>query len=438
MRIKRFSFVKYYIRNTVYYVQVCRGGEIGRRVRLRCVWAKALGGSSPLPSTTKSRMNLRRRLKTLGGILVITMIVIVLVIIGYFAWPKSQNEIRNELLIATVDNYNLHIVFFDPIKNQILNSRKIFLDSYLSDSSTNSHGSNDSVQFNPRTKEVFFFTKGYSDYDGSCINKDGTCTTRLYKFSLHENEIPTLIFESDNPPRNWIVNSFDDSLLLSFMENKTQTLKKIRAQDGKTIFEKTYQIKEHVSLANFVLSKDGKHIYQASKESVDGKWFYEILRLHTIDNSNGETTEQEIFSGEAIECETDLSPDDNNFAFYSGMRNGTKLYIYEIPTNKLTSVPYQGSISNLNLLWSGDSKKLLYLLKNSLTYYDISTSTSSLVFNRPQQTRYVYAWSPSINYFVYEPQDGSIKVFDLQKNQVIDTQIKERIENGAISWYEAL
>ncbi len=398
------------------------------------------------------------------SIVVLVAIIIIVGATGYFLWSKFQKyentlspsttlqtqptnsgtplnaqnnfipDVKNEIFIATTEDGVVNILIFNPVKNGVIASKKLSLDASLSHSSTGAYGSNDSVQYNTKTKEIFFSTQGSSDYDGSCINKDGTCVSRLYKVGLDQTK-PTIIFESNSPPINWVVNSFDNSLLFSFLVGKTQSLKKISGQDGKVIFTKEYQIKENTGLTDFVLSKDGKYTFQASKESVDGKWFYEILRLRKIDNSNGDVAEQEIFGGEAVEYETNLSPDNNYLAFYSGTREPAKLYIYEIPTKKLINIPYQGSIGNYNLLWSGDSKRLLHLLKNSLTYYDIPTSKSILISGDPQQTNYVYAWAPSTNYFVYQSQDGGIKIFDIQKNQVIDTQAKAKIEVKGISWY---
>jgi len=78
--------------------------------------------------------------------------------------------------------------------------------------------------------------------------------------------------------------------------------------------------------------------------------------LRKIDNADGNVSEQEIFGGEAIEYQTNLSPNDDYIAFYSGTRKPAKLYIYQISTKKLIMFHYQGSIGNYNLLWSGDSK----------------------------------------------------------------------------------
>ena len=372
----------------------------------------------------------------------------------YIIWPKFQksettlspspllstqptdSELKNEIFIATNKDGVLSILIFDPNKNMAVTSKEIPLEDSLSTYSSNgAWGANNAVQYNPKTQEIFFSTGGQAAYDGSCINKDGTCVSRLYKIGLEQTK-PIIIFESNSMPVNWVVNSFDNSLLLSFLDGKTQTIKKINTQDGKVVFSKEYLTKPQMGLTDFVLSIDGKFTYQASKESVDGKWFYEILRLRKINNANGDISEQEIFGGEAVEYETNLSPDNNYFAFYSGARNLSKLYIYEISTQKLTNVPYQGSIGNNNLLWSGDSKKLLYLLKNSLTYYDIPTSKSTLVIGDTQQTTYVYAWAASTNYFAYQSQNGGVKIFDVKNSRVIDTQIKTSVsEVNGVSWY---
>lgn len=359
---------------------------------------------------------------------------------------NTQNDftpdVKNDVFIATTEAEGrvLNILIFNPVENKVIVSKKISLDAPLGPARTTSHGANDSVQYNPKTKEIFFFAEGYTDDDGSCI-KNGKCLSRIYKISLDQIR-PTILFESElnKHPTNWVVNSFDNSLLLSFSEGKIQSLKKINGQDGKLIFTKDYQIKDNTELTDFVLSTDGKYTYQASKESVDGKWLYEILRLRKIDNSNGDVAEQEIFGGESIIYGTNISPDNNYFAFYSGMQTTanppSKLYIYEIATKKLINVPYQGSIGNHTLLWSGDSKKLLHQLENSLTYYDILSAKSTLIDGDLQQNPYAYAWAPSTNYFAYQSQNIGIKIFDVQKNQVIDTQTKTAtIEVGGVSWY---
>jgi len=416
--------------------------------------------SSPTSSASRIKYlkikNMQQNKKIFNNkkILITTVIVFVVIILGlasYFIYSKIQKtevinnpslEFKN-LFIATSEGNVLDIAIFDPVKNEVILSKKFPFDDHLSMFTKSAGwGANNAIQYDPKTQEIFYSTQGRSEYDGSCINKDGTCKSRIYKIGLNQ-EKPNVIFESDILPTNWIVDSSDNSLLLSFFESDKQTLKKIRRENGKEIFTKEYQIKEHTNLADFVLSNDGKFTYQASKESAEGKWFHEILRLRKIDNANGNVSEQEIFGGEAIEYETDLSPDNDYLAFYSGISESAKLYIYQISSKKLINVPYQGSIGNYNLLWSGDNKKLLYLLQNPdltnnnviTTYYDLTTSRSIPASGDIQKVRYVYSWAPSNNYVVYKSVDGTAKIFDITKNQAINTLLDADLEMVAINWY---
>lgn len=347
--------------------------------------------------------------------------------------------VEKEMFIATVqdkENGLLNFVIFNPTESKVVVSKEISFDSLLG-LDNQAWGTNSNVQYNHKTKEIFFWIRGYSHYDGSCINKDGTCVSRLYKISLDQTK-PMILFESNVLPHSWVVNSFDNSLLLSFLEKKTQSIKKINGQDGKVVFTKEYQFsEENPSLTEFVLSQDGKDTYQAGSEFIKGKSPYEVLRIRKIDNSSGDITEQEISRGGWFSYGTDISPDNNYLAFYSGATGRQKLYIYEFSTKKLTNVSYEGLIKNYTLVWSGDSKKLLYLT-DTLNYYDIPSAKSVLVSGDPQNALYVYAWAPSVNYFVYRPQDNSgIKIFDMQNNQVIDTQFKTKsvADIKGIGWY---
>jgi hypothetical protein len=341
-------------------------------------------------------------------------------------------DIKNELFTATAEDGVLMVSIYSPVKNKIIVSKKILLNAPLGPASTNLYGANDSVQYNAKTKEVFFSTQGYSDRGGDCLNKDGTCVSRIYKISLDQTE-PTILFESATPPKNWLVNSFDDSLLLSFFTERSQILKKISGQDGKVIFTKEYEMKEDTGLTDFILSRDGTYTYQARTESVDGKWFYKILKLRRIDNLNGDVGEQDIFSGEEVWGKVGLSPDNNYLTFY--LREQEKVYVYEIPRKKIIDLPYRESIRNYSLLWSGDSKKLLCTIGDSLAFYDILSKKSVVIADDLRQISYFHAWAPSINYIAYQSPDREMKILDIEKNAVINTQIRIKYEFKGVSWY---
>jgi hypothetical protein len=348
---------------------------------------------------------------------------------------ENNNKDINELFIADMEDSRIvKVSIFNISKKEIVISKTITLDDSLGSASTNSSGSNNSVQYNPKTKDIFISTVGFSYYDGSCINKDGTCNFRIYKFNLHNND-SSLFFESNEGIANWIVNSFDNSVLIRIVNEKTETIKKINAQNSQINFEKIYLNKDNVNEMEFVVSSDGKYIYQASKESVDGKWIQETLSLRKIDNSNGEITEQQIFKGEAIDFETDISPNNQYFAFYSGNQGPAKFYVFDILNQELINLPYRGRIKNYNLIWSGDSRKILYLLENQLSYYDILKSKSFVIDGNLKDTPYVFMWGPSSDYLLYESVNG-VNIYDIENSQAFETSIrKQSIEIQGFLFY---
>lgn len=341
-------------------------------------------------------------------------------------------DIKNEAFIAT-ENDTLNITLFNPSTNEILVSKKISIDAQLAPSDTNAYGANASVQYNPKTKEIFFSTQGYAEYDGSCINKDGTCFSRMYKIGLRQTK-PIKLFESDAPPANWIVNNFDNTLLTSTVKDGIQTLKKISGENGEIIFTVDRPIQKEISAMNFVLSKDGSHIYQVG--ILRGNRFHTALILRTIDYANGKITEEEIFKGEDIESETNISPDNQYLAFYAAKDSMTRLFIYERSTQKFIDIPHKFEIKNLNLKWSGDSRKLLFMPENGTSYYDMSTGDIVPISKNEERTSYAYAWGPSTNHIVYLSRNAEINIKNIQTGRVINTgvDVKHATESG-ISWH---
>lgn len=339
--------------------------------------------------------------------------------------------IQNELFVATMNNEtrNIDISIINPVKNEVLSTHKIILGDWLAPSSSNAWGANDSVQYNATTKEIFLYTEGSSAYDGSCTNKDGTCFYRLYKVALGQST-PVVIFESSKPILNWTVISSDNSLLFSVWGDAYQSLTKIRQSDGSVVFTKEYPIKAHQDFANFVVSRDRKYVYQASRSSDDGRAINETLSLRKINIENGDLTEDILFTGDFTEYETYLSPDSSYVAFHS---NGTTYY-YSLAAKKLTSIPYVGSIGNYNLHWSGDSKKILLLLKDSLVVYDISSGTSTSLGKDLLDASYVYIWGPSTEYFVYLSEDSIIKLFTFKNktSAILPIDIKSEVKGVSL------
>lgn len=354
----------------------------------------------------------------------------------------NVNEITldsgDKLFFSTVKDKLINIFIYNPKTNKTIFSKTIELEDHINLVSTNtSFGSSDSVQYNPKTQEIFLLTNGSSEYDGSCINKDGTCLSRIYKISLNETK-PKIIFESEIIPNNWTINLSDNSLILRIVEgnigSQTQTIKKISCIDGNVIFAKSYSIEKGEGLRHFVISPDNKFTYYTSLKSTDNKIYNQVLVLHKINNLDGNITSQEIFIGDEITEDTDISPDSNYLAFYSkGQRQSNNLYVYEIPTKEMKKFPVDRP-SNVNLFWSGDSKKLLFWNNDILNYFNVLTGKADTVYSSLTRENEILHWNSSA-YFTFKA-NNKVKFFDTSNNIIIDTPIDASSQIEGINLYQ--
>ena len=318
----------------------------------------------------------------------------------------------------------------------------------LTSSSTSSIGSNNSVQYNPKTKDVFFFTENYSEHDGSCQYEEYDCLSLIRKTNFEKDEDAKVIYELEGSHQNWIVNSIDNSVFISHMEWNSQkqeveyVIEKISGENGEIVFKKNHSIKENVRLFDFALSSNGKYIYQLSSETNSASKNSETLGLIRINVSDGSIDEQVIDKPSVhFHKETNISPDQKYLAFYA--KNELfdlyvyeyDLYIYEIATNKLTGIPLRDPIHNYNLIWSGDSKKLFLLLENSPAYFDIEKSRFVPLPDELKKVNYAYSWAPSEKYLAYLSDEYILGIFDYDSRQLIDTGISEGINVVGFSWY---
>lgn len=373
--------------------------------------------------------------------------VVLLFIAGAGYLFTSQNEasltvivpaVKNEAFIVELDygKKQLTTTTYSAEAKKILSTKQIPLDDYLASSSTNVLGANDAVQYNPTTKDIFFLTNGSADMGGICVNKDGSCVSRLYRIGNDES-FPKVIFESEKISLNWVVNSFDDSILLSHSEASGSYLTKISAETGKVIFARNLEVGDHEGLGNFVVSADGKYTYQASTDRGDGASSAH-LRLRIIDNTNGNLTNKEIFTGSVL-AETNISPDNRYFAFYvEGASIFTpKLNVFDLKNTKLAEIPYEGEVVNRGLRWSGDSSKLIQILRQGLVSYDLTTKTTAKLPVDSTKAPYVFAWGPSKDLILYMSTDKLIKMFDVNSGSSTIIPIATTDTSGVNSatWY---
>jgi len=318
---------------------------------------------------------------------------------------NKKAETKTNLFYATNDDNKIIVNIFDSNNNTILNSKTITSDDILGFSSNSAVGANYAVQFNSQTKDVLFLTNGSSPYDGSCMNKDGTCFDRIYKINIDDTkQKPKIIFQTKDFIQNWIVNPEESSvivginILVNEMGSDKLVLKSINLSSGavKTITENASAGED------LVLSSDAKYLFQV----IGG----DKLVLNRINVISGDIEKIDIYNGRISLSEAYVSPNGRFAAFH---QSGLK--IYDVANNKMISHSYSGKIANFGLNWSGDSEKLTYILDNKIAYHDIVKDIDITI---EQGAGYVYGWAPSNQYIIYTSNKNSgVKFYDTFENK---------------------
>lgn len=358
--------------------------------------------------------------------------------------PKdSSTEInkiglKNEIFIAISNldkdknTFSIKINIIDAVNGKVVLSKNIYHDWSIMPSGFNSANSNNSVQYNSITKDIYIATSGRSDMGGECINNDGTCFFRIYKINLEE-ESPRKIFESDDVVTNWLINDTDDSLVLSLSGEGVQSFRKINAQTGDVIFDKELNLSSGEYLADLILSNDKKYTYQLEVESFDEKGLNDNLKLIKFNNANGDFEEYQIYNGNT-QRDVYLSPNNKYLAFYANKEND--LYLYEFQNQKLLKTDYAGEVSNVTLLWSGDSSKIMQMLDGSLSYYDVTSFKNYLIKDSSEvASGYIYSWAPVNEYLVFNSQNTGLRLFDIERNESVQIQSDKNVSVYGLSWY---
>ncbi|MEI7425971.1 MAG: hypothetical protein WCK16_03560 [Candidatus Moraniibacteriota bacterium] len=324
----------------------------------------------------------------------------------------NKTEPKTNVFFATASTGKININIFDSKNKFIVASRKIELDDTLGSSTNNGVGLNDAVQYNPITKNIFIFTDGDSRYDGSCRNKDKTCFYRIYRINLDNvQQKPEILFQTKDAIVNWQVGVKSNSVFVGISaqidngHSSRLVLKSINPSD-KTV--KT--ISENASVGGrLILSADEKSIFQI----ISG----DNIVLSKIDILTGTIEKTDVFQGNIGFPSAAISPDGNFIAFH---QSGLK--IYDVLNKKIINYFYGGEIGNYGLSWSGDSEKIVYILKNKLAYYDIKTGKETIIEQGENLNAYVYGWAPSKQYVMYKSGGDmdTVKFYDIFQDKKVE------------------
>jgi|GEM_PF-5922914 len=334
--------------------------------------------------------------------------------------PESQTKVQSGLFLAIHKDKSIKVILYDLKEKKNVLTRDIVLDYPLFPfSQTSAWGSNNTVQYLEKTKEIFYLTDATDYYGSSCTVEpvitskgDTICGEYLYKVNLLTGT-STILMEL-HPSATWILNKHDGFIYVSrrnINQKGDQIIQKINTTNGSISTLATYQRGENVNLGRLMISQDGKYIYQAGIEDLKG-WEDQVFTVSKIDTQDGKLEVIEIYRGSSVEGDTNLSSDGRRIAFYAEPER--KLFVFDMLEKKLIPVLYEERIKNLNLLWSEDYSKILYIPEGEkYTYYNLENAISY-----PAGNGYPLLWAPSQNYIVSFYNKG-IEIFDVATQQII-------------------
>lgn len=367
---------------------------------------------------------------------------------------SSQDK---QLFIATRMGSKKYKAFlFDretkEIKEKILDLTNI--PGWILDTRFESEFGTDSVHYNPKTDEIILI---YTNRSSGMESPPGSLPPpfyyAVYKTTFEPSQKLELIYsrsEEDpliqytllDPVRNTLIlmttelDPYKHEIIgLDLITSKINKIAKIPT---------TVDSKEVTDISNMRLSVDGEKIYQILTTGTRNHWNDEKIYLITTNIKNGQIESREIFSGNNIQTDIhSLSGNMENIVFYSvgdsdipttsddgskkmiilDLSNNYNLYLKNIVSGKLTTIPLKEKVGNFNLFISGDGSKILYKLKSGCSYYDIKTKQ---IYNTP--INYPILWSPSNNFILAEQKDRYI-LYDIINRAEIDLGLKIGGEN---------
>lgn len=364
----------------------------------------------------------------------------------------QQLTINNDLFLATFDRRNkiLKVTVTNPTKG-LLETKQIALVDYINTQveSTSQH-SNNSVQFNPTTGDIFFHTIGKIQEMGGyvCGNKDGTCADRIYKINLHDNT-PQILFElelEENVSLHWIINPVENSLLIGYNKSYTgqskRILEKRSAVDGKIVFSVAQEIGPYFGS---VIPPQGTYLYQIREKRINtAKVANVITYLEKISTEDGAMSTEKIHEGPWGTSEIRISPNGRYVAYYAHPYplptegKDTYFYLYDSLSKSTKIIPYSRDPWNVNILWSGDSTKALLLLDGQTSYVDVVTGRVVKLTGLSGENAFVYTWASSSRYFLYSIStvNPELKIFDTQENKTVGSVVGSK-SDGVLGyqWY---
>ncbi|MBU0671362.1 WD40 repeat domain-containing protein [Patescibacteria group bacterium] len=369
----------------------------------------------------KKIMSSQRLDPAMAGKKIIFILLLPLLFLGASCFSQDVNENINqaeisdpELFFATInpakENILVDLYLYNLKTDSMTSTKTIELEDWPVSGTFSSIGANQGLQYNESTGDIYILTNGYDEFDGSCMNADGSCYARIYKTNLDSGGNQTeKIIEFETAPQNWILNPQDNSLIFSWTDFEVgeQIIKRWDLETNEQTELYKYEFSGGHGPTELVLSPDGRFVSQVQLGD-------NSLNLLNLDIKTKISEVREIDEGNDLYYGYSLSPDGKKLAYYSGDKNN--LMIYNLVNNKKEEIPYTGEVGNYNLFWNGAGDKLMYILDNGIKYYDFTSQIENTI-QVINDFGYVFLWSPSDKYAVYQKDSNQVLIYDFETGQ---------------------
>jgi Tol biopolymer transport system component len=332
---------------------------------------------------------------------------------SYLASPAPSST---QLFLSTITNGKTIKVFFYDLTNHTLHSERTIpvSDGELGLSSYEAEGANDVIQYNPSTHEILYATSKGEDMLGGCSDKK-KCSYQIFKVAA-DATTSTIFFTTSTveEPAHWLINTSDNTLILSFEKPGQQVIKILSLATGNIILEKELPLPDAENTHQLSLSRDGKKLFQTYNEFLTtGPRQIQNLYLREITLATGEYQDHQVISDALVlSFETTVSPEGKQLAFYTGEFSAPHLTIYNTQTKKLYTIPFQGAVSNVHLNWTDNGTELLYRLKDHTTLFNFSTRKPVALPTNIEKANVVWTVDQTGYYILYEYPRDHLTIYD--------------------------
>jgi len=345
---------------------------------------------------------------------------------------KSRYEEEpTNLFLAGSNRESVLVIIYNRDQKKITKEKIINLNGLSLDSSgCQGWGKNDSVQYNIATGQILLSIDNISAFDGS-LSPDAPYAQAILVASF-DSDAPQVIFIPEGNILSWITHS---SKPMVYIAHQIPSTSNEEILEINLLNKKVRKIADVGNISNsnhleLIMSKDENFIFQAvrlhnpknkvliKKVNLEND---DILTIDLEDSSNSFDT-------------NNLSPDEKYFAFFGGFMAETGLRIRNLEQEKtdILPLPENQDIANSNILWSGDNKNLLFLIKtndNRVPFiYSLEQKEGRIINSLINQHPLI--WAPATNYIIlkerlYNLEDQKYNnlnwsIFDLENNKIED------------------